>query len=63
MGRNAQLNPRVKSTLKAKPEKLAREARRTLSVYVEKLVEDHVKSTSQPGLEHRSRPSREGLFR
>jgi predicted transcriptional regulator len=42
MARNAQLNLRVKSTLKAKLEKLAKEDRRTLSAYVEKLLEDHI---------------------
>jgi predicted DNA-binding protein len=43
MARNAQLNLRVRPTLKAKLEKLAKEVRRTLSAYVEKLLEDHVK--------------------
>ena len=47
MARNAQLNLRVRPTLKAKLEKLAKEDLRTLSGYVEKLLEDHVKSASQ----------------
>ncbi len=42
MARNAQVNLRVRPTLKAKLEKLAKEDRRTLSAYVEKLLEDHV---------------------
>ena len=42
MARNAQLNLRVSSALKAKLEKLAKEDRRTPSAYVEKLLEDHV---------------------
>jgi|HubBroStandDraft_4_1064222.scaffolds.fasta_scaffold1118271_1 hypothetical protein len=42
MARNAQLNLRVSSALKAKLEKLAKEDRRTLSAYVEKLLEEHV---------------------
>jgi predicted transcriptional regulator len=33
---------RVRPALKAKLEKLAKEDRRTLSAYVEKLLEDHV---------------------
>ncbi len=47
MARNAQLNLRVRALLKAKLEKLAKRDRRTLSAYVEKLLEDHVRSTSQ----------------
>jgi hypothetical protein len=42
MARNAQLNLRVRPALKAKLERLAKEDRRTLSAYVEKLLEDHV---------------------
>jgi hypothetical protein len=42
MARNAQLNLRVRPALKAKLEKLAKEDRRTLSAYVEKLLEDHI---------------------
>jgi hypothetical protein len=41
------MNLRVRPTLKAQLEKLAKEDRRTLSAYVEKLLEDHVKSVSQ----------------
>ena len=63
MARNAQLNLRVRPTLKAKLEKLANEDRRTLSAYVEKLLENHVEVASQLGVEHLERPSREGLFR
>ena len=44
MARSAQMNLRVRPALKAKLEKLAKEDRRTLSAYVEKLLEDHVKS-------------------
>ena len=51
MARNAQLNLRVRPALKAKLEKLAKEDRRTLSAYVEKLLEDYVKSVSQVGPE------------
>jgi hypothetical protein len=41
MIRNAQLNLRVRPALKVKLEKLAKQDRRTLSAYVEKLLEDH----------------------
>ena len=47
MARNAQLNLRVRPALKAKLEKLAKEDRRTLSAYVEKLLDDHVRSASE----------------
>jgi hypothetical protein len=47
MARTAQINFKVRPTLKAKLEKLAKEDRRTLSAYIEKLLEDHVKSLSQ----------------
>jgi hypothetical protein len=40
MTRNAQL--RVRAALKAKLEKLAKEDRRTLSAYVEKLLDEHI---------------------
>ena len=58
MARNAHMNLRVRPALKAKLEKLAKEDRRTLSAYVEKLLEDHVDqlrrraraSASQTGL-------------
>ena len=57
MARNAQMNLRVRPVLKAKLEKLAKEDRRTLSAYVEKLLEDYVKSVSQVGPEQdRPRP-------
>jgi hypothetical protein len=46
------MNLRVRPALKAKLEKLAKEDRRTLSAYVEKLLEDHVKSASQLGVKH-----------
>jgi predicted transcriptional regulator len=36
------MNLRVRPALKAKLEKLAKEDRRTLSAYVEKLLEDYV---------------------
>jgi hypothetical protein len=42
MARNAQLNLRARPALKAKLEKLAKQDRRSLSAYVEKLLEDHV---------------------
>ena len=44
MARSAHMNLRVRPALKAKLEKLAKEDRRTLSAYVEKLLEDYVKS-------------------
>ena len=47
MARSAQMNLRVRPTLKAKLEKLAKENRRTLSAYVEKLLEDRVKTAAQ----------------
>ena len=52
MARSAQMNLRVRPALKAKLEKLAKKDRRTLSVYVEKLLEDHIKSAFQLGVEH-----------
>jgi hypothetical protein len=52
MARRAQMNLRVRHALKAKLEKLAKEDRRTLSAYVEKLLHDHVKSASQLGVKH-----------
>jgi hypothetical protein len=42
MARIAQINLRVRPSLKAKLEKFAKQDRRTLSAYVEKLLEDHV---------------------
>ena len=50
-----QLNLTVKLTLKAKLKRLAKEDRRTLSAYVEKLLEDYVRSASQVDIEHRKR--------
>jgi hypothetical protein len=41
MARVAQINLRVRPGLKAKLVKLAKQDRRTLSAYVEKLLEDH----------------------
>jgi hypothetical protein len=41
------MNLRVRPALKAQLEKLAKKDRRTLSAYIEKLLEDHVKSVSQ----------------
>jgi hypothetical protein len=45
--RIAQINLRVRPSLKAKLEKLAKQDRRSLSAYVEMLLEDHV--TKQEG--------------
>ena len=42
MARIVQINLRARPSLKAKLEKLAKHDRRTLSAYVEKLLEDHV---------------------
>ena len=47
MARSAQINLRVRPTLKAQLEKLAKKDRRTLSAYIERLLEDHVTSVSQ----------------
>ena len=55
MSRNAQMTLRIKPALKAKLERLAKIDRRTLSAYVEKLLEDHVKYASQAGVEHQKR--------
>jgi mRNA-degrading endonuclease RelE of RelBE toxin-antitoxin system len=52
VARSTHMNLRVRPTLKAKLEKLAKEDRRTLSAYVEKLLEDHVRSASRSGVEH-----------
>ena len=43
MARNTQLNLRIKPALKAKLDRLAKQDRRTLSAYVEKILDDHVK--------------------
>ena len=61
MARSAQVNLRVRPALKAKLEKLAKEDRRTLSAYVEKLLEDYVKSVSQVGPRARSSAGQTGL--
>jgi predicted HicB family RNase H-like nuclease len=42
MARSAHMNLRIRPALKAKLEKLAKQDRRTLSAYVEKLLEDYV---------------------
>jgi hypothetical protein len=55
MERSTQMNLRVRPALKAKLEKLAKEDRRTLSAYVEKLLEDHVERASQVDIEHQKR--------
>jgi predicted DNA-binding protein len=47
MARNAHLNLRVRPVLKAKLEKLAKQDRRTVSAYVEKVLEDHVEGVAQ----------------
>jgi hypothetical protein len=60
MARNAQVNLRVRPSLKAKLEKLAKQDRRTLSAYVEKLLEDHAKSASQIGAEQAHRRAKPG---
>jgi predicted DNA-binding protein len=59
MSRTAQINLRVRPGLKAKLEKLAKQDRRTLSAYVEKLLEDYVTEhevvrRGRPSLLHRS---------
>jgi predicted HicB family RNase H-like nuclease len=46
MARNAQLNLRITPELKARLEKLAKQERRTLSAYVEKVLDEHVKNAS-----------------
>jgi predicted DNA-binding protein len=60
MARNSQLNLRVRPTLKAKLEKLAKEDRRTLSAYVEKLLEDYVEDVSQVGVERQQKAKQRG---
>jgi hypothetical protein len=61
MARNAQLNLRVKPALKAQLERLAKEDRRTLSAYVEKLLEDHVERASQVSVKEQKQKAR-GVF-
>jgi hypothetical protein len=46
MARNAHLNLRVRPVLKAKLEKLAKQDRRTVSAYVEKVLEERKTSSS-----------------
>jgi hypothetical protein len=46
MARNAQLNLRIRPALKAKLEKLAKQDRRTLSAYVENVLDEHVRNAS-----------------
>jgi hypothetical protein len=58
MARSAHMNLRVRPALKATLEKLAKEDRRTLSAYVEKLLEDHVKSSSQVSVEQQKQASK-----
>ena len=60
MPRSAQMNLRIRPALKAKLEKLAKKDRRTLSAYVEKLLEDHVTSAFQIVVEHQKQAK---LFR
>jgi hypothetical protein len=55
MARTAQMNLRIRPVLKAKLEKLAKKDRRTLSAYVEKLLEDYVKSTDVEEERHRAK--------
>jgi mRNA-degrading endonuclease RelE of RelBE toxin-antitoxin system len=57
------MNLRVRPALKAKLEKLGKKDRRTLSAYVEKLLEDHVKSAFQVGVEHQKQAKQRSLFR
>ena len=52
MARNAQLNLRIKPALKAKLDKLAKQERRTLSAYVEKILDDHVKGAPSQKKKH-----------
>jgi predicted HicB family RNase H-like nuclease len=47
MARDAHLNLRVRPALKVKLEKLAKQDRRTLSAYVEKILEDRVERVTQ----------------
>jgi hypothetical protein len=55
MSRVAHINLRVRPALKAKLEKLAEQDRRTLSSYVEIVLEEHVKRTSGVSVERRRR--------
>jgi mRNA-degrading endonuclease RelE of RelBE toxin-antitoxin system len=49
------MNLRVRPTLKAQLERLAKQDRRTLSAYVEKLLEDYVKSALEVGFENQQK--------
>ena len=46
------MNLRIKPTLKAKLERLAKHDGRTLHAYVEKLLNDHVKRSPPAGPQH-----------
>jgi len=52
------MNLRIKPTLKAKLERLAKHDRRTLHAYVEKLLNDHVKAQPPAGLQHQQEAKR-----
>ena len=45
----------VEPTLKAKLERLANEDRRSLSAYVEKLLENHIRRASEVPAKHQKR--------
>jgi hypothetical protein len=62
MARNAQLDLRVRPELKPKLEKFAKADRRTLNAYIEKLLEDHVKSGSQVGFKNQKRTKQSGVL-
>ena len=62
MASSAYMNLRVRPALKAKLEKLAKEDRRSLSAYLKKLLEDHVKSAFQVS-KARKRSSKEAPSR
>ena len=47
MARSAHVNLRVRPVLRGKLEKLAKQDRRTLSAYAEKILEDHVERVTQ----------------
>jgi mRNA-degrading endonuclease RelE of RelBE toxin-antitoxin system len=52
------MNLRIKPTLKAKLERLAKHDRRTLHAYVEKLLNDHVKRSPPARLQHQQEAKR-----
>ena len=63
MARSAQMNLKIlRPALKAKLEKLAKKDRRTLSAYVEKLLEEHVRGTFHVGLEDQKRVKHRSAF-